>query len=149
METTIQTRNKSFTDQVNKFKNNRHLVWLILKENPQGLTSREIADRSLGILKYSTVQPRVSELFADYLIKVKSTFKNPDTGMINAVYVIKSPREAYNDNLIELNRVTSELDLIEENAFKQAQEMIKQKKAELQGELKKLKLHTKILIKRL
>ena len=75
METTIQTRNKSFTDQVNKFKNNRHLVWLILKENPQGLTSREIADRSLGKLKYSTVQPRVSELFADYLIKVKSTLK--------------------------------------------------------------------------
>ena len=149
METTIQTRNKSFTGQVNKFKSIRAFVYKIINENKQGLTAQQIADNSSGKLTLNTVRSRVSELLTDYLIKVKSTFRNPDTGMINATYVIQSPREAYNDNLIELNRVTSELDLIEENAFKQAQEMIKQKKAELQGELKKLKLHTKILIKRL
>ena len=42
METTTQTRNKSFTGQVNKFKSiNRHLVWYkFINENPQGLTAQ-------------------------------------------------------------------------------------------------------------
>ena len=115
---TIINRNTSYISHLPTIKNNRHLVWLILKNNPQGLTSREIADMSANKLTYSTVQPRVSELLYDFLIRVKGSARNPKTGMINSTYCLVSKSETR--TMIENKLITliAEHDLLIENYFK-------------------------------
>jgi len=115
---TLQHRNASFISHQPTIKNNRHLVWLILKNNSQGLTSRDVAKMSSGVLSYSTVQPRVSELLSDCLIRVKGSARNPKTGMVNSTYCILKKSESL--NLIEnkLISLVAEHDLLIENYFK-------------------------------
>jgi|TARA_R110002020_G_C16070280_1_gene756162 hypothetical protein len=115
---TIINRNTSYISHLPTIKNNRHLVWLILKNNPQGLTSREIADISGNKLTYSTVQPRVSELLYDFLIRVKGSARNPKTGKINSTYCLVSKAETKMMIERKLINLQTEHDLLIENYFK-------------------------------
>jgi len=115
---TIINRNTSYISHLPTIKNNRHLVWLILKNNPQGLTSREIANISQNKLTYSTVQPRVSELLYDFLIRVKGSARNPKTGKINSTYCLVSKAETKMMIERKLINLVAEHDLLIENYFK-------------------------------
>ena len=115
---TIINRNTSYISHLPTIKNNRHLVWLILKNNTQGLTSREIANISQNKLTYSTVQPRVSELLYDFLIRVKGSARNPKTGKINSTYCLVSKAETKMMIERKLINLVAEHDLLIENYFK-------------------------------
>ena len=140
---TIINRNTSYISHLPTIKNNRHLVWLILKNNPQGLTSREIADMSAKKLTYSTVQPRVSELLYDFLIRVKGSARNLKTGMINSTYCLVSKAET--KMMIENKLITliSEHDLLIENYFKY--DLIDERLKSIDKEIARLEEQKKLL----